>query len=83
MPADRNGFLELLQRYIDGTCSSEEKQMMDYWYDLLDQEPEKQTENAPRNHLEDKLWAAIQKRALPGKAPDERILLRWWQQQNE
>ncbi|WP_185731557.1 hypothetical protein [Larkinella rosea] len=54
--------------------------MLDYWYDLLDQEHEEKTENLPRNHLEELLWAKIQHRTQAEKATDNQTInLKWWQ----
>ncbi|GAB3316083.1 hypothetical protein GCM10027299_05870 [Larkinella ripae] len=78
MPADRHEFLELLQRYMDGTCSSEEKQMMDYWYEMLDQDPK--TGDSPQSQLEEKLWTRIQQRMQPEKATDPPLSFKWWPQ---
>lgn len=33
----RKAFHQLLQQYLDGTCTSEEKKDIEYWYDLLGQ----------------------------------------------
>jgi transmembrane sensor len=81
MQTNRKGFLELLQRYVDGSCSPEEKQMMDYWYDLLDQEQDERTDTLTRNQLEELLWAKIQQRTQSEKETDNQtITLKWWQQ---
>ncbi|MFD1144495.1 hypothetical protein ACFQ4C_25430 [Larkinella insperata] len=62
MQTNRNGFSELLQRYIDGTCSAEEQQVMDYWYSLLGSEPAGKTNALSDDQQEALLWAKIQRR---------------------
>ncbi|GAB3908691.1 hypothetical protein GCM10028803_44800 [Larkinella knui] len=80
MQTNRQGFLELLQRYIDGTCSLEEKHMMDYWYSLLNREHDDKTGTVPENQLEDLLWTKIQHRIQPEKEIDNQTInLKWWQ----
>ncbi|GAB3916864.1 hypothetical protein [Larkinella terrae] len=80
MQTNRSDFLELLQRYMDGSCSSEEKQMMDYWYDLLDQENEDKNGSLPRHQLEELLWAKILHRTQAEKETDNQTIhLKWWQ----
>jgi hypothetical protein len=29
-------FTDLLQRYVDNTCTDSEKKLVDYWYSLLE-----------------------------------------------
>lgn len=71
MQTNRQGFLELLQRYIDGTSSPDEKQMMDAWYDLLNYTPDHQVSVVPDEHQEAMLWAKIQQRLLKDKNPEK------------
>ena len=59
---NRKVFLELLQRYADGTCTPEERRMMDYWYDLLDQADQSQETGPSEPSQEEMLWTKIQLR---------------------
>ncbi|GAA4406685.1 hypothetical protein GCM10023187_26460 [Nibrella viscosa] len=77
---NHQAFLELLQRYIDGTCSPEEKQVMDYWYSLLGRDADEKPANMPKAQLEDLLWEKIQHRIHPEAEPVEPLVVRrWWQ----
>ncbi|MFC5411102.1 hypothetical protein ACFPMF_17405 [Larkinella bovis] len=76
---NRKGFLELLQRYTDGTCSPKERQMMDYWYDLLNQEDDRMENRPPEPTQEEMIWTKIQLRIRPKTEPDP-PLQEWWQQ---
>lgn len=53
------GFLKLLQRYMDNTSSSEEKKVMDYWYNSIDQEIPGDQSNLSKQQLEEKIWTKI------------------------
>lgn len=75
---NHQAFLELLQRYIDGTCSPEEKQVMDYWYSLLGQDAQPST--LPKGQLENLLWEKIQDRIrAEDNAHQQTAVRRWWQ----
>ncbi|MGM9510395.1 hypothetical protein ACS5NO_21860 [Larkinella sp. GY13] len=80
MQTNHKSFLELLQRYMDGVCSSEEKQMMDYWYSLLDQDQEEKTGKLSRQQLEERLWTKIQHRVQrENESENHTIHFKWWQ----
>jgi hypothetical protein len=80
MQTNHQSFLELLQRYMDGVCSSEEKRMMDYWYSLLDQDHEEKTGTLSRPQLEERLWTKIQHRVQRENETDTHTNhLKWWQ----
>ncbi|WP_448959363.1 hypothetical protein [Larkinella arboricola] len=70
MQANHQGFLEVLQRYIDGACSPAEKQMMDYWYDLLDHRHSSSASALSDEQQEALLWAKIQQRIRQKKPYD-------------
>lgn len=57
---DRQKFVQLLQNYLDGTCTPEEKQTIDYWYELINQEAEEKAPPVPKADLEAALWEKIQ-----------------------
>ncbi|GAB3263225.1 hypothetical protein GCM10027347_29620 [Larkinella harenae] len=83
MQTNRQGFLELLQRYVDGTSSDDEKQMMDYWYDLLDYSPDSRANVLTEEQREALLWAKIQRRLQQGKKPEKMPAPIKWEQQND
>ena len=83
MKTNHKGFLELLQRYMDSVCSSEEKQMMDYWYGLLDQNHEEKTGTLSRQQLEERLWTKIQHRVQREKETDNHPIYLKWRQHDE
>ncbi len=76
----RQVFLSLLQRYLDNTCTPAEKQVMDRWYDLLDDEYDEKISPISKEELQEILWAKIKDQI--GHA-DIRLLYvqerRWWQ----
>jgi transmembrane sensor len=76
----RQDFIALLQRYLDDTCTPAEKQVMDYWYDLLDEEYDEKISTISREELEGVLWAKIKDKIEPA----EQVVplhqeFRWWQ----
>ncbi len=56
----RKAFHLLLKKYLDGTCTPQEKELIDQWYELLDEEGLllKQTEDL--SVVEDRIWQRIQ-----------------------
>ena len=56
----RKAFHLLLKKYLDGKCSPQEKELIDQWYELLDEEGllSKQTEDL--SLVEDRIWQRIQ-----------------------
>ncbi|WP_345242630.1 hypothetical protein [Nibrella saemangeumensis] len=67
MEMNHQTFLELLQRYTVGLCSSEEKQVMDYWYNLLGKDTSELPAGMTRQQLEDLLWDKIYHRIRAGE----------------
>lgn len=76
----RQNFIALLQRYLNDTCTPAEKQVMDYWYDLLDEEYDEKISTISRAELEEVLWAKIKDKIEPA---EKKVHLnqefRWWQ----
>jgi transmembrane sensor len=66
---DRKAFISLLQRYLEGTCSPKEKQMLDNWYQLLNQEEHSTTHELHQTELEERLWSKIQQEIQPVQKP--------------
>lgn len=76
---NRQAFLALLQRYLDNSCTPAEKQVMDRWYDLLDDEYDEKISPVSREELQKTLWAKIKDQISPAEiqllSSQER---RWW-----
>ncbi len=76
----RQAFLSLLQRYLNDGCTPVEKQVMDRWYDLLDDEYDEKLSPVSKQELQEALWAKIKDQISPAEiqllSGQER---RWWQ----
>ena len=57
---DRQEFNQLLKRYVEGTCSAEETQLVDQWYELLDDETLPEISDEETSVIENRLWEKIQ-----------------------
>ncbi len=55
----RKQLSDLIRSYLDGTCSEKEREMMDYWYQFLDQDLEEGTETERTEILKERLWEKI------------------------
>jgi len=76
----RQDFIALLQRYLDDTCTPAEKQVMDYWYDLLDEEYDEKISTISREELEEVLWTKIKDKITPAELPIQSSQApSWWQ----
>ena len=74
----KKGFLGLLRRYMDGTSTKEEKEVMDVWYHSLDREQEIEKHPDSRQKLEEKIWKQIQTKKQ-GTEPEPVVIARkWW-----
>jgi len=83
---DRNAFHLLLKRYLDGTCSDEERRIVDQWYELLDDDVLPVT---PENTLEieKRLWEKINDHVMETASlsshlerdvlPSRKLWIRW------
>lgn len=77
---NRTDFIALLQRYLDDTCTPAEKEVMDYWYDLLDEEYDEKMRQVSQGELEEVLWAKINEQITPDKKKPGLVHeSRWWQ----
>lgn len=56
----RKSFSELLQKYSEGKCTPEEKQLVEHWYGLLDNTNSNQIESSDTDALEERMWDGIQ-----------------------
>ncbi|GAB3689083.1 hypothetical protein GCM10027592_04990 [Spirosoma flavus] len=56
----RKSFKELLQKYLRGECTPEEKAFVEHWYGLLETETNESGQQLDMDVLEDRLWNRIQ-----------------------
>ncbi len=56
----RKAFSQLLQKYLDGKCSESESQLVEQWYELIDEEPRQNYTGQEWQALEYKLWQKIE-----------------------
>lgn len=66
---DRKAFHQLLKRYAEGACSEAERQLIDQWYEMLDDESALPADHSLNEELEQRLWNNIRDRARTGSAP--------------
>lgn len=75
---DRKAFRHLLKKYLDNSCTEEEKQMLDQWYDLLDNEHQPLSPEE-RASVEDRLWNKIQATSYQPQLPvQNKVKALWW-----
>src|SRR6187200_2426243 len=55
----RKAFRQLLRRYLDNSCTDEERRIIDHWYELLDNE-QAPLSNEEVTEVEKRLWHKIQ-----------------------
>jgi ferric-dicitrate binding protein FerR (iron transport regulator) len=55
----RKAFRQLLKRYLDNSCTDEERRIIDQWYELLDNE-QAPLKNEEVTEVENRLWHKIQ-----------------------
>jgi ferric-dicitrate binding protein FerR (iron transport regulator) len=59
---NRKAFHQLLERYLDGSCSEEECRIVDQWYDLLEEDQPDSLMETNLLKMEDRLWNRIAER---------------------
>ena len=76
---DHKAFRRLLKKYLDNSCTEEEKRLVDRWYELLDNEYATLSE-PEADELEEMLWNKIQATTASGvpmiHSPKKRMY--WW-----
>jgi hypothetical protein len=55
----RNAFRQLLKRYLDNSCTDEERRIIEQWYEVLDNE-QAPLSNEEVIEIEKRLWHKIQ-----------------------
>jgi transmembrane sensor len=69
----RKEFGQLLEKYLRGECTPEEKTFVEHWYGLLETNPDESGQEADLSTVESRLWNQIQQKmdakesAVPGR----------------
>jgi hypothetical protein len=76
---NRKAFRQLLKKYLDDSCTSEERKIVDHWYDLVgkDYTP---LSSEKLDEIEDRLWAKVKGSItghIPNIYPKKSIIIRW------
>lgn len=82
---NRKAFYHLLQRYLDGNCTDEERTLVEQWYELLDDDHDAVIPEEEIRDTVKRLWPAIKDKtlpppaAVPAEAPVKRVpqYLKW------
>ena len=56
----RKKFSHLLEKYQRGECTLREKRFVEYWFGLVEPQPEETQEQVDWEHLEEKMWSQMQ-----------------------
>ncbi|ADB40759.1 FecR family protein [Spirosoma linguale] len=80
----RKTFRQLLEKYLRGECTPQEKRFVEHWYGLLETETGESGEELDMDELEGRLWNQIQKKMDTGEEPEQgrivplkRVRYRW------
>ena len=73
---NRKAFRQLLKKYLDDTCTSAERKIVDQWYDLIGKDYTPLSSDK-LNEIEDRLWAKVQGSITPGIYPEKTKIIRW------
>ena len=71
---NRKAFHLLLIRYLDGTCTDEERQLVDQWYELLEEEDIPSVPEETLDELEARLWENVRTQIAPPPVVEETAL---------
>lgn len=80
----RKSFRQLLQKYLRGECTAEEKLFVEHWYGLLEAETGELEKNMDTDELEERLWEQIQSKMEVEESPrgvqplHKRLSLGWF-----
>jgi transmembrane sensor len=55
----RETFHNLLKRYLEGSCTIEERRIVEQWYDILDDDDLREIQGAELSAIDEKLWNSI------------------------
>ncbi|GAB4034378.1 FecR family protein [Spirosoma gilvum] len=67
----RKSFGQLLQKYLRGECTPEEKAFVEHWYGLLETETGESGQELDWTKLEDRLWSQMQQEMHRDETSDE------------
>lgn len=67
----RQSFSVLLQKYLRGECTPDEKQFIEHWYGLLDAETDLEVNVANKEALEERLWEEIQSKMYESETTEK------------
>lgn len=63
---DKQAFRELLQRYLDGRCTERERALVDYWFELWQEDrPQSVLSEDEWQHIADRMWENISLQTTP------------------
>lgn len=81
---NREQFAALLEKYQEGRCTEQEKQLVEHWFALLENENAGEVSDDDLDGAEERMWAGMQEKVyLPdlhdrrGNNPFRSIYLRW------
>ena len=66
----RKKFGQLLQKYLRGECTPQEKLVVEHWYGLLETETDESSQELDSTELEARLWNQIQQKMDNNELPD-------------
>ncbi|AHJ95482.1 FecR family protein [Hymenobacter swuensis] len=69
-------FHKLLQRYLSGQCTAEEKVLVEHWYDQLEQAEGQEVRAQHQADVEQAIWARLMTHRLPA-TPEPRVVVLW------
>ncbi len=75
----KRGFINILQRYMDGSSLEDEKQVMDSWYNSIDRETSEEPDDRTRQQLEQKIWSKVQSARHPENVQELPVRRNWWE----
>jgi ferric-dicitrate binding protein FerR (iron transport regulator) len=67
----RKKFGQLLQKYLRGECTPQEKQFVEHWYGLLETETGESSQELDSAELENRLWNQIQQKMDTDELADQ------------
>ncbi|MEA5458847.1 FecR family protein [Arcicella sp. LKC2W] len=63
----KQSFEYLLEKYLAGKCNTEEKKVVEQWFELVGNDSKIPTSEPEWNHVKDKMWRKIHRGATPTK----------------
>lgn len=74
----KEAFYSLLERYQQGTCTEEEKRIVEQWYGILDDHELPDISEAALSAIDSRQWAAIEQKIQERKAAAQKKVRRIW-----